>query len=214
MQKHLPMMILLTGIIYIFFIPAEPILIKISFKIIPMLFIILYASQNLAQNKQKSSWFIIVGLVFCMLGDGLLIWFIIGLSAFLIGHLFYLIGFLAKFSFSWSRLPTLLPISIYAVIMGSHLIYALQSHGDQSLIWPVLLYITIISLMAWSAIMTGNGWATWGSALFVISDSILAWNKFIAGITFSDELIMITYYTAQFFMAKSLRVTPTTHREG
>ncbi|WP_311280639.1 hypothetical protein [Peribacillus simplex] len=34
-----------------------------------------------------------------MLGDGLLIWFVLGLSAFLIGHLFYISAFFRLWTF-------------------------------------------------------------------------------------------------------------------
>ncbi|MFP3472641.1 lysoplasmalogenase family protein, partial [Micrococcus sp. SIMBA_144] len=54
------------------------------------------------------------------------------------------------------------------------------------------------------AIMTGNKWAISGSLLFVLSDSILSWNMFVAAIPYSDVLIMSTYYSAQFLIAGSL----------
>lgn len=81
---------------------------------------------------------------------------------------------------------------------------ALQENGDTALIAPVLFYITAIMLMAWAAFMTGNRCLIIGSLLFVISDSVLAWNMFVSPVSYSHLAIMSTYYGAQFFIAHSM----------
>ncbi|MFJ7752679.1 lysoplasmalogenase [Peribacillus muralis] len=205
--KWLPAAIVITGLAYIFVIPEEPLLLKISCKVIPMLLILLYASKTGAKGK-RYPFLILLGLFFCMLGDGLLIWFLIGLSAFLIGHLFYIAAFLKSWNFSWRRFATILPIAIYSTIIGREIIRSLIETGENGLIIPVIGYVTVISLMGWTAIMTRNTAAIIGGILFVISDSILAWNKFIDVIAFSGPLIMLTYYAAQFFIAASIRSGP------
>lgn len=50
MLKWLPAVILFMGLLYIFFIPEEPLVIKILFKIIPMLLILLYAYTKNEEN--------------------------------------------------------------------------------------------------------------------------------------------------------------------
>ncbi|WP_285768048.1 lysoplasmalogenase [Peribacillus sp. SI8-4] len=203
-MKWLPAAILITGLAYIFVIPEEPMLLKILCKVIPMLLILLYASK-IGGTRNIYQTLILLGLFFCMLGDGLLIWFLIGLSAFLIGHLFYIAAFLKSWSFSWLRFATILPITLYSTVIGREIIFSLIETGDNGLIFPVIGYVTVISLMGWTAIMTRNTAAIIGGILFVISDSILAWNKFIDVIAFSGPLIMLTYYAAQFFIASSIR---------
>lgn len=69
---------------------------------------------------------------------------------------------------------------------------------------PVIAYIAVISTMLWTAIMTRNRYAMVGSLLFVISDSILSWNMFVAEIRYSNVWIMTTYYAAQFLIATSI----------
>ncbi len=201
----LPLLILLMGILYIFFIPESPFAVKILFKLIPMMLIIAYAYLQFSSKKLMTPWIIVVGLFFCMLGDGLLHWFVVGLSAFLMGHLFYLSGFLSRWNFSKMRFVMIIPIAVYAFMMGREIISALQRDGEVTLVIPVLIYLIVISMMAWTAIMTGNKWAIIGSLLFVVSDSILSWNMFVSDIAFSGQLIMITYYTAQFLIARSIR---------
>ncbi|MDQ0268289.1 lysoplasmalogenase [Cytobacillus purgationiresistens] len=204
-EKWLPYLILMMGIIYIFVVPAQPQGVKILFKLIPMLLIIFYAYLIKPKDKQKLSAILLLGLFFCMLGDGLLIWFVVGLTAFLIGHIFYTVGFFTQWKFSWPRALTIIPIAIYGFVMGSQLVEALQTNQQTALMIPVIVYIIAISLMFWSAVMSGNVAAMIGSGLFVISDSILAWNKFVEQIIYSGELIMITYYSAQFLIAYSLK---------
>lgn len=85
LMKWLPVAILITGLAYIFVIPEEPLFMNITCKVIPILWILLYASKT-GERGNRYQIAILLGLFFCMLGDGLLIWFLIGLSAFLIGH--------------------------------------------------------------------------------------------------------------------------------
>lgn len=208
LKKWLPVGILLMGLLYIFFIPEEPLAIKIFFKIIPMILILFYAYIKSAERMNRYQLLVLLGLFFCMLGDGLLIWFIVGLSAFLIGHLFYISAFLNNWRFSWLRLASILPIAAYSIWIGREIVLSLVAKGESSLIFPVICYIIVISLMGWTAIMTGNVPTIIGGLLFVISDSLLSWNLFIEDITFSGPMIMLTYYTAQYLIATSIRPTP------
>lgn len=208
LKKWLPVGILLMGLLYIFFIPEEPLAIKIFLKIIPMILILFYAYIKSAERMNRYQLLVLLGLFFCMLGDGLLIWFIVGLSAFLIGHLFYISAFLNNWRFSWLRLASILPIAAYSIWIGREIVLSLVAKGESSLIFPVICYIIVISLMGWTAIMTGNVPTIIGGLLFVISDSLLSWNLFIEDITFSGPMIMLTYYTAQYLIATSIRPTP------
>lgn len=203
----LPALILLMSIFYIFWAPSEPLTVKLLFKVIPMVLIITYGWLHLAAGRTRTQYILLTGLLFCMLGDALLVWwFVPGLLAFLIGHIFYLAAFLRCWRFSWLRMAALLPVIAYGVIIGTQVTSAMKLAANTTLIAPVLLYLTVISLMAWSAIMTGSRMAAIGSILFVISDSILAWNKFVADVPSSGVYIMTTYYAAQFLIASSMGV--------
>ncbi|REE68120.1 putative membrane protein YhhN [Paenibacillus taihuensis] len=204
-RKLLPYAIALMSALYIFVIPAEPEGLKLVFKLIPMALILTYAWLLAPTSRQSKHWLLLLGLFFSMCGDGLMKWFVAGLSAFLIGHLFYIASFTRELRFSWPRAATLLPIALYAGYMGYRLVNALQDSGDNGLLAPVLVYITVISLMAWTAILTGNRFAIIGSLLFLASDSILSWNMFVSDISYSGVWIMTTYYVAQFFIASSIR---------
>ncbi len=169
-----------------------------------MVLIISYAFSQIPYHSTKYRTLILLGLIFCMIGDGTLIWFVVGLSAFLIGHLFYATGFISGWKYSIYRMLAIVPIAIYTFFLCSNLVNSLNESGKESLVIPVIAYSVAISLMVFTAIMTGNKWAILGSLLFIISDSILSWDLFIESVKYGHELIMITYYLAQFLISKSI----------
>lgn len=209
---RLPLMILTTSLLYIFIVPDEPILFKLLFKVLPMGIIIYYGYRLLPKDKKRTHWLILAGLFFSVIGDATLHWFLIGLSAFFVGQVFYCFGFFSKASYTKLRTAAFAPIAIYGIVFAMQLIPALQAKGDHALVIPVIAYIIVISLMLWSAILTGNVFAACGSLLFVISDSILAWNKFVEPVGFADPLIMLSYYGGQFLIATSLYSLVKTNR--
>lgn len=198
------MLILLMGILYIFVIPSESEALKTLFKLIPMWLILIYAYKRIPDKSSRSHWLIWSGLFFCMLGDGLLRWFVIGLTSFLIGHIFYTVGYFRYRLVSKQSLLILIPIGLYGLVIGYNVLGALILEQNYSLLVPVLLYLVVILLMCWTAFLSKNKWAIIGSVLFVISDSFLSWNMFVSDILYSDILIMTTYYSAQFLIAHSL----------
>ncbi|MDQ1143879.1 alkenylglycerophosphocholine/alkenylglycerophosphoethanolamine hydrolase [Bacillus sp. SORGH_AS 510] len=201
----LPLLILFMSGLYIFCIPENPTPLKVTFKLIPMVLIIIYAFQFCNTKAKPTQWIILSGLFICMLGDGLIAGsFIFGLAAFLVGHLFYLFGFIRVWKFSKPRFAMFILILGYSFLISNELVNAIAENGNSKLVIPVIAYVIVISLMAWSAIMTGNKWAIGGSILFVLSDSILSWNMFVSNVPQSSLLIMSTYYTAQFLIAHSL----------
>ncbi|MGM9736205.1 MAG: lysoplasmalogenase [Candidatus Cryptobacteroides sp.] len=59
------------------------------------------------------------------------------------------------------------------------------------------IYAFLISCMLATALMQRNGILAAGALLFVFSDMILAWNKFVCPVEGQKYLIMIPYYSAQ-----------------
>jgi uncharacterized membrane protein YhhN len=70
----------------------------------------------------------------------------------------------------------------------------------------VSIYAMLISTMLYFALMQRSSLFAIGAVLFVFSDFILAWNKFVEPIQYSRLLIMIPYYTGQFLLF--MRSTP------
>lgn len=167
-----------------------------------------------SNTSRQLLWFAIA-LFFSMLGDIFLMLpkerFIAGLVAFLVGHLAYLVGFNATFppvnlvSFLLAVIVGLVTVRLYRGIARG-----LESSGNASLKLPVLIYSLVISLMLLSALITlvRPEWrsgvslmVSGGALLFFISDSTLAWNKFVQSLRYGRLIVIVTYHLGQILIA-------------
>ncbi|HJS54539.1 MAG TPA: lysoplasmalogenase, partial [Chitinophagaceae bacterium] len=171
------------------------------------LLVIYFVSATKSFVSSLKKW-IIPALAFSWVGDVLLMFesgnsnfFIFGLMAFLIAHIFYILFYETVLQLEKFKKNYLLfvPVLIYYVV----LIYILSpTLGDLKL--PVRIYGVVISYMLIQALQIGklgNKGAAWlmiiGSVLFITSDSILAINKFYKSFGYAGIAIMLTYGTAQ-----------------
>ncbi|MGE7947453.1 lysoplasmalogenase [Lysinibacillus sp. NPDC093688] len=202
-KKILLTCIILFGLYYIFFFTHIAESLILIFKVIPMLLIIILAATPKNLGIKKYQLLIVIGLVFCMVGDYTLQWFLIGLTSFLIGHIFYIFAF---FSTNERQVPTWAKIVllVYGVSMAAWIAGTVFSSGEVVLGIAVIAYISVILTMGWTAIRTGSTFATIGALLFISSDSYLSINKFVMPLPFSHEVIMLTYYGAQILIALSI----------
>jgi alkenylglycerophosphocholine/alkenylglycerophosphoethanolamine hydrolase len=169
-------------------------------KIIPMLILIIVTAQQLETTADK---IFLAGLVCSSAGDFLLTyepssWFIFGLAAFLVAHIFYIISLLP---FEKKKLPYVAGYMILGVVMFSIIAPDL---GD--LFAPVFAYMSVLLLMAILTLLSkkSNKWLMLGGICFAISDSLLGINKFTASIPFASLLIMATYYLAQYSLVRGM----------
>lgn len=75
----------------------------------------------------------------------------------------------------------------------------------------VCIYASLICTMLISAMLQRSSLFALGAVLFVFSDFILAWNKFVEPIPYRNYLVMVTYYLAQwllFIRSTKYRVAP------
>jgi uncharacterized membrane protein YhhN len=64
--------------------------------------------------------------------------------------------------------------------------------------------MAVISVMLATALATGNVLAGLGAALFVASDAMIAWNRFVRPFRAADLGIMVTYHLGQAGLVLSL----------
>jgi uncharacterized membrane protein YhhN len=155
-------------------------------------------------------WFS-VGVIFCLAGDIFLMLpgdrFIFGLLAFLLGQGCYVIGFnnVAPYLNLWGVFLIIM-LGIYIGWLYPKITNSLIRNGKGGLKIPVLVYSIVISLMVYSALMTWTrpGWvvasaasASIGAILFYVSDSILAWDRFVDPISHARLRTMIFYHLGQ-----------------
>ena len=72
-----------------------------------------------------------------------------------------------------------------------------------SLTIPVVIYICAITVMVVTAILVRSSepWVVWGAMLFLMSDSLLAIDKFKTPVPYRDYLVWATYYLGQYGIA-------------
>ena len=75
----------------------------------------------------------------------------------------------------------------------------------------VCIYATLISIMMVTAMLQRSSLFALGAVLFVFSDFILAWNKFVEPVPYRHYLVLVSYYLAQwllFIRATKFRIAP------
>ena len=156
------------------------------------------------------SWF---GDILLMFGERDFIYFIIGLVSFLIAQIFYIFLFLRTINLSGKK-PFLKkkPYFLIAYIAFGLIIYiVLYNHLDEVLKVAVFVYmVALLSMSSMALNRFGNGhpisfsYIFIGSILFVLSDSMIAINKFLVPIPYEGIFIMTTYISAQYLIMKGL----------
>lgn len=183
------------------------------------------------KKRTKYSLLLFFGLLNSMVGD-IFLWcsdhdsfplrltpgdsFNVGLVAFFIAHLFYIRAFYKKSTSAWEKSSVMkvvgcVVLSYYAIMM--RIILPIVEH---KLIGPVAGYGVAISLMMYHAIQrfsdipkdssisqSSKLYGLLGSLFFVLSDSVLAINKFYTKVDNGQTIIMVTYYIGQFLIACS-----------
>lgn len=196
-------LILIFGLAYIFITPSEPVLFNILIKIIPMFLIIYLAIQVKSPFSRSYKKYITIGLTVSMIADAVIYWFLAGLGTFFLAHIFYIIAFQHV---NKRKMPILVGaiFIIYSIAIGVLLIGAQIPEKEYILAGAIFAYIAVIFLMGWKSIGTKLPLAMIGAILFILSDSVLAFDRFIEAVPYVDALVMIPYYSAQFFIAKSV----------
>lgn len=181
--------------------------------LIPLLIVGVYFSKKFPTQK-----ILLTALVFSWIGDVILlfadiaeIYFILGLVSFLISHIIYCVLFNRQIKEKIKKDTIIfifgsLIIACYLIGMLSVLLPAL---GDLKI--PVIVYASVISVMllfAYNGLLIwkkpANQYVFFGALFFVVSDSILAINKFHFPIQKSSFIIMLTYLVAQYLIVKGI----------
>jgi uncharacterized membrane protein YhhN len=150
-----------------------------------------------------------VGLACSLIGDVFLMLpadrFVPGLLSFLLAHVAYIVAFAVGVPIG-TRPALLLPLLAAAAAL-----LRLLWTGLGALRLPVVLYAATILLMVWQAwgrsfALAGLGpvLAAAGATLFMVSDGLLAVNRFHRPFRMAQALTMATYVAAQALIALSV----------
>lgn len=159
-----------------------------------------------ALDHRAGVW-LVVALVLGMVGDIFLLddtvesRFKGGLASFLLGHLAYVVCFVALgLTLGW-WLAGGLAVMVVALVVGNGVLPATFREGGVGLAGPVAAYMTVIGAMTITGWLTEEWWIAVGASVFVCSDSVLAINKFVRPIPSARPAIMVTYHVGQALIA-------------
>ena len=175
--------------------------------LLPILVFAVASSAHFGTKK-----ILITALTFSWIGDVILlfadkgeIYFILGLVAFLVSHVFYIVLFSKQAISKTIKNKISFGAGIGLIVIYFLMMISTLAPKLGSLTIPVVIYAVVISTMLFYALKGSFQWNTIpyqsvliGAIFFISSDSILAFNKFDQPIPYASFLIMITYLAAQF----------------
>ncbi|MDF0707066.1 lysoplasmalogenase [Flagellimonas okinawensis] len=152
---------------------------------------------------------VVLGLVFCLLGDILLLfedYFLLGLVSFLLAHILFSVAFIRYKGFYKNWISFLVLFGIAGVLF----FWLKPGLGD--LLLPVSVYVLIITFMAWQGVglylrdrNNAHAWMAMAVLFFMFSDTLLAITKFKTPFYLSGPLILATYWISIAFIANATR---------
>ncbi|MBT8184485.1 MAG: lysoplasmalogenase, partial [Eudoraea sp.] len=162
------------------------------------------------RKRKRLQLLLCAALIFSLTGDIFLLlppevswYFIGGLLAFLLAHLMYIAAFFKMKRFRTTRtfLASIF-LLFYALVVFKFI------GGSLGELYPyVILYMLVLLLMVLTAFVRNHKTTTrnyvlvlTGALLFMVSDTILALNKFYQPFAIADIFIMLTYGWAQFLI--------------
>ena len=150
-------------------------------------------------HSREGGWAIPVALFLSAIGDyqGSEHNFILQVLFFALAHIFYIVDFLPKRNLSnrnkyVASIPYIYAVA-FLILLISHMNHAVEMVA-------VVIYALIIATMGASALVMEikhKWWYVIAAVLFIFSDSVIVYNKYIEHIPNASLWIMTTYYAAQ-----------------
>ena len=210
--------ILYYGLVAVFMCSVlfDQILVHYVVKPLFMIVLMIFHRQQLNGNLPVFSKMIQFGLFLSWVGDIALmiderypILFVVGLGAFLVAHLGYAAAFMrnVKDSKSSLNIPKSVLMALPFIAITGCFFYYMKDGLPADLFVPVLAYTIVISIMGITAASRHKhvdsksfNWILIGAILFILSDMVIAINKFVIDFEYDAILNMALYLTGQFMI--------------
>ena len=126
--------------------------------------------------------------------------FVPGLLAFLGTHVAYLVAFVAAGVSAPLLVAGALLATVATVAVGRPIV-AGATRRDERLGLAVVVYVVVLSAMAATAIAVAHAVVAAGAVLFVASDAVLGWNRFVRPLPRGRLLTHVPYHVGQALLA-------------
>lgn len=118
-----------------------------------------------------------------------------GLAAFLLAHVLYIVALVPDFEIGPGLVAAMVIVAV-GFGVAPQLLRAVRPHG-QLITAAVTVYIVMVSSMGIVAAGTGLAVTALGGALFVVSDALLGWGRFVGPAPGGRVLVHVTYHLGQ-----------------
>ncbi|HEX5170908.1 MAG TPA: lysoplasmalogenase [Cyclobacteriaceae bacterium] len=183
----------------------------------PLIMIVLGSYYLATIGRPSRSISLLLAIVLSFLGDVLLLfpgeqYFMLGLGSFLFAHISYILTYRKHRWYSGRPLPGTRKIrySLPIILSGTGLLIVLYPHLGPLLV-PVSIYAIVLMIMVLNAMFrygltsVSSFWMVFmGALLFMLSDSLLAINKFMTPIEDAGVFIMAAYISGQYLIVEGL----------
>lgn len=143
---------------------------------------------------------LVVALAFCVAGDVFLMLprdaFLPGLGSFAVAQILFTVSFILREPTAIRALIGLVVVAIGATLSARRFIGALRHSGAGKLVPAIIVYVTVISAMVVSAVASGTPVAIVGAVLFMLSDTLIAEERFVKSRPWQRLTIIVTYHLA------------------
>jgi uncharacterized membrane protein YhhN len=205
---------------------------RLEYATKPAVIVLLIGVAGIYWNQgapEDQALFTILALGFSLAGDVFLMlerdMFIQGLASFFAAHVCYVLAFgLSKPYVAIDNYLIVLLVGLGGVLYLRFL-KGMREKGQAALAVPVALYVVAISTMVYAAWTLGDHpsaggglrlyhekhWplsprntATIGAGLFMFSDALIGWTRFVRPIRWAPLAIIVTYHLAQTLLVLAL----------
>ncbi|MGA8246857.1 MAG: lysoplasmalogenase [Nocardioides sp.] len=173
---------------------------------------LIVAAVVLGATDSAAGGWLLVALAFGLAGDVALLErsdgrFRLGLAAFLVGHVAFVLSFvrLGLDPQGWTYLSLLV---LGACLLATRQVAAsTYLRGGLALAGPVAVYTVVIGAMVIYAFTTGVTLIAVGATVFAVSDTVLARDRFVRPWDRAQLVVMVTYHVGQALIVAGVLAT-------
>lgn len=193
---------------------------RLEFVLKPLTMVLLFVATCFGDLGHAKPW-LLAALALGLVGDVALLFssdeppqpgteaeldpaFLAGLGAFLLGHLAYLAAFAAHGLHGWQATAGVLVVAGATGLAMPKVLRGAHREGGTALTAVVATYAGVLALMVVFAFGTAAIATAIGAAVFLASDTTLAWNRFVQPMVRGRVIVIVTYHVAQLLIVVGL----------
>ena len=170
----------------------------------PLVLALLLVTAWLAgAGGSAAGWWLLAALALSLVGDVALLSdseprFVVGLGSFLLAHVAFVVAFVhLGMPRADLGLVGLALVAGLAGAVGTRVVPSARRDGGPALGAAVAAYMGVIGVMVVAAWATGDVLVALGASVFMVSDAVLAMDRFVRERRFGSLAVMVTYHLGQ-----------------